>query len=93
MFALDSCAECDEKASCVFNDETSDYECVCHRAYRGDGKRCVRRDCREDESMCHPEGGLCWHDKAKNISICRCNYGFRGELFGLVTLKKMLVFV
>ncbi|GFO27398.1 nidogen-1, partial [Plakobranchus ocellatus] len=78
---IDNCRLCDPYAQCVFNEAISEHECRCIRGYKGDGRRCEMKDCREDESMCHPEGGLCWFDENKNISICRCNYGYRGNGF------------
>ncbi|CAG5121406.1 unnamed protein product [Candidula unifasciata] len=74
---IDTCADCDANARCSFIEEESDYQCICVRGYKGDGKTCELRDCREDPTMCDSKGSICWLDVDRNISICRCNYGYR----------------
>ncbi|KAK3773540.1 hypothetical protein RRG08_022252 [Elysia crispata] len=78
---IENCRSCDRYATCEFDVSVSDYQCVCRRGYKGDGETCEQQDCREDTSMCHPEGGLCWLDTRRNFSFCRCNYGYQGDGF------------
>lgn len=78
---IENCRSCHGWATCEFVESLGDYSCVCRRGYQGDGQTCEKQDCREDVSLCDPQGGVCWLDRARNFSFCRCSYGYQGDGF------------